>query len=366
MITVMAVPTMGEPAGAVTVKPVITGLLDRGMDDPSQPWTTPPSAYLGTAVDGIAVNVAWSELEPAKNGPIQTHTRLSRALALVRSYNLGHPTAPLHIRLRVFAGNNSPAWAMNLDGSAMTLRCDTTPVPFKCFAPGPQTIQVPRFWGPKFTAAYDQLMTKLSAMYDSAPEISEIVTSQCTTSYPEPFLRQFYEPGNPTAYVNAGWTEAADQGCLKSELNIFDKTWPTTNVGMALNPWDTLNSTTLKWSHDEGTTVAMMAYCRRSLGTRCVLENYSTRSTNTLSPTYAQMYNSMVAEGDPLAYQTAIDSRVGSLDATLCDDLSTRLALDIELPRGYNDPSDRYGVYRTPAQLEPYNQALVSGAHACP
>jgi hypothetical protein len=349
-------------AHAATVKPVLVGLIDRAMDDPSQPWASPDASYVGGAVSGFAVNVGWAELQPSPYGPIQRGTRTDLALAWAKSHNA-------RVRIRVFAGVNSPPWAMNLDGPPITLRCDNVPVPFTCMNPGPQSVQTPRFWGPRFEAAYRQMMTKLSAIYDSVPQIAEIVTSQCSTLYPETYLRQFYQPGNPQVYVAAGWTPNADLACLHSEISMFGSIWPTTGVGVALNPYNTFNPSTFQNGMNENVTDTLMGYCRRTLLGRCVLQNYSTRSTAwgpVYGPPYAQMYSHMAAAGDPLAYQTEIDARVGNLDLVLCADLSIRLANDIELPRGYDDPSDPYGVYRTPAQLAPYDQALRSGSRKCP
>lgn len=347
-------------ATSSTVKPVITGLMDRGMDDPSQPYVAPSTTYWGGALTGYSVNVGWNEVQPTPYGSIQTNTRLHRILATVQNWNSAHPFAQMHIRLRIFAGVNTPAWAMNLDGPAMTLRCDNVPVPFSCFTPGAHTVQIPRFWGPNYTAAYDQMMTKMSAQYDRDPEISEVVASQCSTLYPETFLRQFGLPGNAASYVFAGWTQQADQACMQSQINIFTTTWPTTNVGLALNPYDTLNTSTMQVQQNENFTDSMMAYCRQTLGRRCVLENYSTRSYD-MGQQYDQMYNSMIFNGPPLAYETAIDSRVTNLNTTLCADIANRWASDIELPRGYNNPNEFYNVYRTPTQLMPYNNALISG-----
>jgi hypothetical protein len=126
-----------------------------------------------------------------------------------------------------------------------------------------------------------------------------------------------------------------------------------------------LNKTTLTSQYDDAFTDSMMLYCRQELGSRCVLENYSTRTAD-LGPDFDHMYASIVSAGPPLAYQTAIDSRVGDLDETLCADLSTRKAADVELPRGYDDPADPYGVYRTSDQLAPFNQALLAASRTCP
>jgi len=363
-------------ASTPNLKPEIIGLMDRGMDDPSQPWSAPDptnQSYLGQPITGYAVNVGWNELQPTKNGPIASNTRLDKALAQVRAFNTSNPTTPLHLRLRVFAGVNSPSWAMNLDGTAMTLDCYDIPIPFSCFG-GPEgstplppdpTVKVPRFWGPNYMAAYKQLLNKLSTKYDSAPEIVEIDISGCSTMYPEPFLKQFGLGNNKKTYLTAGWTQSKDVTCQKANFNDFLSAWPTTSVGVALNPYDTINSTG-QFAQSDSVTYSLMQYCRNQLGNRCVLENYSTR-TPALAGTYTQMYSEMTALGPPIAYQTAIDSRVGNLDTTLCSDMTSGKAIDIELARGYDDPSNPYGIYRTPAQLMPYSKSMApQGSAACP
>jgi len=350
---------------AVPQKLPIVGLMDRGVDDPSQPWTPPDPNYLGAAVTGYAVNIGWNELQPTQNGSIARNTRLDQALNQVRAFNIAHPTTQLHVRLRIFAGVNSPAWAMNLDGPAMTLRCDNIPVPYVCFTPGAHVVQEPRFWGPKYSAAYQAFVSKLSSVYDAAPEITEVDVSQCSTLYPETLIKEFDLPGNAQAYVNAGWTQQKDVACQKAQLNDFVSTWPTTLVGMSFNPYETLNSTKTGAITELTTTYMLMNYCRQVLHSRCVLENYSTRTPTGYSA-YQDIYNYMVKLGQPIAFQTAIDQRVGDLNATLCTDATHRSANDIELPRGYNNPSDPYNVYRTPSQLLPYTQILEKTSSTCP
>ena len=80
----------------------------------------------------------------------------------------------------------------------------------------------------------------------------------------------------------------------------------------------------------------MMAYCRYELGSRCVLENDSIRDPiSGLNSNYAQMYAAMtgasgpidltiikglnvdVPLGAPLAFQTAVASKIGDFWGTL-------------------------------------------------
>jgi hypothetical protein len=124
------------------------------------------------------------------------------------------------------------------------------------------------------------------------------------------------------------------------EIDTAKGYWATTRIGVSFNPYQVLNPSTASpgytTSIDESYTEQMMAYCRYTLGSRCVLENDSIRDPiSNLGSTYPQMYSAMsgasgdihlmldgidknVTLGAPIAFQTAAtQSKYGDFWGTL-------------------------------------------------
>lgn len=309
-----APPAAGRVVGAVLddpapPKPLLTGLLSR---------EGPPPAALAGVVRSWAVKVAWRDLQPTSSGPLDT-VALDEALAVARA-------AGTRIRLRVFAGAQAPAWAKELGGPPVTL---TDPFDGK-------VATVPRFWTPEFGRAYDDLQRQLAGRYDADPVVAEVVVSRCSAFYPEPFLRQTSVAANRTALLAAGYTVELDKACHREQVDAH-RAWTTTRSGLAFNPAQLVSPTGAALT-DDAFTVEMMTYCRTRLGSRCVLENMSIRSPissldqNPAQPRYQRMYDAMSAQGPPLAFQTAVEDRIGDCAATL-DWAIARGAASVELPR---------------------------------
>ncbi len=281
--TVVSLP--GLSAADATVKPVITGLLDRkGM---------PSSAYV-PRLDGFVVLVSWADLQPTAFGPIAQGNAIDRAVAAVRTT----PGAShLRLKLRVLSGIDAPAWAKDLAGG-----------PVKVYH-GRKLYTLGKFWTPAFGAAYEDLQAKLAARYDAEPEVVEVVISRCTVMTAEPFLRAV-RPDTRTmeSMVAGGYTANTDEVCQREEIDAH-RVWTTTRAGLTLDPYDRL-LTDATAVQDEAFTEQMMDYCRRTLGTRCVLENNAVAAPLLPEP-YPTMYRAITTRGAPIGYQTRNAQRIG-------------------------------------------------------
>jgi hypothetical protein len=160
----------------------------------------------------------------------------------------------------------SPRWAKRLGGRPVHLRDPHDH----------QSGTVPRFWTAAFGTAYADLHRRLAARYDADPVVAEVVVSRCTTFYAEPFIRQTSDRKSRRALLRAGYTEAADKRCHRQEIDTH-QVWSRTRSGLALNPAQFLTRKGRR-TVDDSFTIAMMRYCERKLGPRCVLENNSIRS----------------------------------------------------------------------------------------
>ena len=311
--SVAAVPTLSpsiqpSPTAGAGLKPALGGLLDR--DGP------PPTGY-AAVMGGFVVNVFWADIQPEPNGAIRANNAIDQAVTTLRSLDT---SGRMGLKVRLFAGIHAPEWAKSLGGAPISI---TDPVTGASGTVG-------RFWSPEFGAAYSDLMTKLSAKYDSVPAVREITISRCTTAYAEPFIR---DAANSVAVSNllaAGFTVAADKQCHQDEV-IAHEVWAHTRSDLSFNPYQVIDGSARS---DERYTEAMMDFCRATLGQRCVLANNSLR----VPLQFPQMYDHIHALGPPIAFQTAVMAKVGDLAGTI--DTAIGLgAASVELPAGFESLS---------------------------
>ena len=229
---------------AASVKPLLTGLLDRDG--------APPAAYHGL-MDAYALRVLWSDLQPRRTGPLSTRA-LDQALR-----HAGQRGA--HVKLRVMAGVHAPRWAKRLGGPPMRMVNPTNG----------HGGTVPRFWTRPFGKAYNDLQRRLAARYDDRAVLGEVAISRCTVFYAEPFLRHSTSASNRSALVRAGYSRKKDRACHRSEV-VAHRVWQRTRSGLAFNPAQFVTAKG-RAVVDDRFTAQMMSYCRSRLGTRCVLEN---------------------------------------------------------------------------------------------
>ncbi|MBV8959909.1 MAG: putative Ig domain-containing protein, partial [Actinobacteria bacterium] len=308
---------------ASAVKPVLKGLLDR--------QGRPDDANLAQ-LDGWVVRVDWAALQPTPFGPIDTNNAIDQAIAQVRTLA---PQYTMHLKVRVLAGTSAPDWAKQLDGGPIQLDSSAGD-------------SIGLFWSTDFASAYADLQSKLAALYDDTPEISQVEITQCTIWTGEPFLRDAGTPQTVSALLAFGYTAEADSTCQQQEVDAH-QVWAHTRSGLAFNPYQHIYPDGSS-STDEPFTESMMTYCRSSLGLRCVLANNSIRSTPQ-GPSYTDMYNAMQANGRPMAFQTAAPDRIG--------DWYQALSFAVQLGANSIELARDYPTY-DPTQLESIRQQLLS------
>ena len=318
-------PTAGGPNPAGTtqpggLKPVTVGLLDR---------SAAPAAAYDHAVGGWVIEVYWADLQPTQDGPIVSGNKIDRAIAQARQLAAADPSLHPQLKLRVLAGIHSPEWAKTLDGPPVTVSALIDH----------RSGTAPRFWTDNFARAYAGLQRRLAARYDAVPEILSTVVSQCTTVYAEPFQRQTDSAQTVQDLDAAGFTQAADLQCYRTQI-AAQQVWQRTRSELAFNPYEVVDpsgqSSPPGQGTDEAITDQMISYCRIVLGPRCVVANESIRWPPLGS--YLPMYSAIRAAGPPIAFQTAIASRVHDLGRTLSWAIAQG-ASSVELPDGYQTMS---------------------------
>jgi len=267
------------------------------------------------------VNVRWADLQPSSDVTLVTPNAIDQGIDQVRSLNRANPAQPFRLKIRLSAGTDAPDWVKQLGGGPMVIRDPVDQV----------TGTVGRFWTDDFGRAYDRLQQILAARYDAVAEIGEITISRCSTVYAETFIRQSSDPANIQALLAEGDTPDADERCLREQVDAHS-VWAHTLSGLALNPYQ--KPGTNGREIDEMFTETLMSYCRKVLGSRCVLENNSIRWPPARG-TMAQMYQAIRRLGPPISFQTAAPERIGDLLKTL-EWAADQGANAVELPRSYS------------------------------
>lgn len=344
--------TTAAAPGEPTTKPPLTGLLDMGVQTPYQtaqpfPTTNPDTldAYAG-AFSGIVVNESWSQLEPSPG--VEDWAPLDRSLAAVETWNRAHPTTPLGVKLRIFAGYSAPAWVVSASGA---------PVQIVTGRKQQRTKAIGRWWTTPFRQAWSAFQHALAARYDTNPLVRQVSVSSCSSSTGEPFVVSGAK-SSQAALAAAGWTPLEQEQCLQGALSDYSG-WIHTPITFAFNPLITPSGP------NASSMESIMKQCagsHASGGPVCVLGN---NDLSTLAPSgrySAPAYAEIAAlEAHNIPPPTVYFQTVGA--AVSCADIATGLdyhASSIELwpPNGLH----YQGFSAIPkTTLARWNAALTGG-----
>jgi hypothetical protein len=307
-------PAGGGSTSTVGLKAPMSGLLDRHH--------APTAAFKGL-IHGFVVDVSWASLQPSQGGPIVHPNAIDNAIAYAKANNMA-------LKLRVAAGIDAPNWAKTLDGSPVTFKY-TAATKGKA---GVVAGTVGKFWLPKFGAAYQDLQTKLAALYDNVPQIRETDVTRCSTIFEETYLRNTKLPENATALLRAGFTRAQDDVCHNQQI-LSHRVWVHTRSDVSFNTYQAISADG-SVKADLAYTLSQMTYCRTVLGARCVLSNHSLSSGRLGDKDMLAIYGHMKAtqSGGPFALQTATAAKIGDW-AMAIGWAATSGASSVELPTGY-------------------------------
>lgn len=291
------------PAPTSTGKADLIGFLDRDTVNPS----------LSVLVGGVC-NVRWDELQTAPFSALMSNNPIDQAITTLQKAN--GSTGKRGIRVRLFLGSNSPghqgklSWPQSIGGTPITVTGGQG-----------QSGQVGHYWTAQFSAAYNDLQIKLSAKYDSVPEIRSVTLAMAMLLYAEPYLKY-----DSVALIAAGDSSAADIASYTSMMEAH-LVWKSTCQTLSFNP--------ALFPGEGGVTftLAQMALFRSKFAKQGVLMNNSIRASS-LGNDYTTMYDSMKSAGGPISFQTATLSKMGDAATTfgLCVGYG---AQSIELPSGY-------------------------------
>ncbi len=337
----------GGTAATQDEKPQLRGLIDMGIQTPYQtgqpfPITDPSilDPYAG-AFSGIVVNESWSQLEPEPG--VEQWGPLDQSLAAVSAWNAAHPSTPIGVKLRIFAGRSAPAWVTSQSGTV-----DLTVHKAR--------VTVGKWWTPAFEAAWHAFQLALAARYDADPLVRQVSVSSCSSSTGEPFVVS----GAPISQANlkaAGWTPQAQEQCLSGALSDYSG-WKHTPITFAFNPLPT----------DQGPDATLMDQlmgdCAASAsrgGPQCIVGNNDLSpyiaSTKYSGPAVARIQHLQTGTNPPVVYFQTDGARLQC--PTIASGL-TYHARSIELW----SPNGNYPGFSTQSAstLAQWNQTLMSGA----
>lgn len=335
------------PRSLPGAKAPLDGLIDMGVQAAYQqglPFPVTDPGTLGAdaeAFRGIVVNESWSQLEPRRG--VEQWGPLDESLAAVSAWNAAHASAPLGVKLRVFAGRSAPAWVTSATGTVT-------------IAVHGREVTVGKWWTAPFEAAWHAFQQALAARYDSDALVRQVSVSSCSSSTGEPFVVSG-APFSQASLKAAGWSPRAQEQCLSGALSDYSG-WKRTPVTFAFNPLPTGQGPDATYMSQ------LMSQCAASAsagGPQCVVGN------NDLSPDVANGRYSGPAVAEisrltagahpPAVYFQTVGAQVS------CQTIAAGLAYharSIELwpPNG----SYRGFSLYSEATLAQWNQAVVAGS----
>jgi hypothetical protein len=237
----------------------------------------------------------------------------------VRTYNAAHPEAPLGVNLRIFAGNQAPAWAKHIAGGPVTIFRN----PNGCRS-GPCPTTIGKVWHPEYIRAWRGFQQIVAAKYDSEALVREVSITSCATQTDEPFVPSI-DPAARANLIAAGYTDATGEACLMGAIQDY-AAWKQTPIHFTVNPFNHLMP-----GRDRGNgrgsgrgngagldlefSVSVMRACRRMLGERCILANHALGAD--MPDQIARIVGAIADLGGPIQYQTESPARMGGWSATM-------------------------------------------------
>ncbi len=343
--------TIAPSATSATVKPLVDGLVDKGVQAPydaSQPFPVTPTSELtgyAAAFSGIVLNLTWAQLEPTKAG--FDFAPLDADLASVSDYNAANPTHPLKAKLRVWSGFTAPQWVKALDGPPITVPGD---------ANRPVSATLGRYWMADYEQQWTDFQNALAKHYDSNPLLSEVAVSSCNTETDEPFVMT--EAGIQ-ALLAAGWTSADQQQCLDGALANYSA-WKHTAVDFTFNSFSNVSSTGVR-SPGTAVTAAIMEQCASSEITGdsplCILDNHGLQDS--VSTQQALVYGNIDSLWHQFDHDVPVDFQTFSPDVDLCQTIGVGIAYHAQSVEVWPPGPGSSGFQQySPAQLTAWDEAL--------
>ncbi len=319
----------GKPAD---LKPQMAGFAVRDFESLD---TTAADTGLLRIVNSFIVKLNWSDVQPNEMGEIKHPNALDNALAYAKRMNAAYPGMHLNLKLRLYCGIYTPEWVKKKTGSV------------SFYKSGDVFDQMANFWEPAFMTAFADVQQKLAAVYDTVPEITEVVDGATGTASAEALIRNVGNRGsqkkNAVAMLGGGYTTEKDIAAIKKSVDIM-KAWKKTRVSMAFSAFDIIKPGQ-QISQDMTVTKSVMDYFVGSFGQQAVLGNNGLRDdekgTNAskwaeggqINQVYKWLKEYHTTKNIGVYFQTATVDRIGDIKAAIESGIANGAGM-IELPGG--------------------------------
>lgn len=296
--TVNSAPNRSPADMPGSVKPVINGFIDmqnltwHNVDNGHPTFTLNNVSKYPALFGGVVLNATWAEMQTTPGGPLQTQ-RIDQPLAQVRSYNAQQPSSPLGVKLRIFAGNQAPLWAKNIDGGPITIQRNPQGCPsHNC------PITIGKVWDQNYIRAWRNFQAAVAAQYDGEPLIRAVAVTSCSMETDEPFVLPVRQK------PPAGYTDAAGQACLSGAIEDYSA-WQLTSIDYTFNTFIRIHG----GGPDPTFSISVMSQCRAKLGKRCELGNHAFAAD--MQQRNLVIVNAISRRGAPIHYQTVTPGKKG-------------------------------------------------------
>jgi hypothetical protein len=193
-----------------TVKAPIVGVLDRQAAPLSYPSKYAP--YQGV-IRSFVVDANWSAIEPTSGQ--RDWSSLDTKIAGLLAWD-----SAATIRIRLYAGIQSPAWAMAACGTVQLVDSQSG-VPYSTI----------RGWTPEAIAAMTALLNDMGQRYDSNPAIRGVNFFTGGQQFsPEWTITGYGSSANRAAYVAAGYNADAHIAAVKTMITAHAAAFPHTTM----------------------------------------------------------------------------------------------------------------------------------------
>lgn len=309
-------------------------------------------------ISGFVLHLNWKDAQPIANGPIHADAKAILDEAEQEAIENGYE----QIRLRFFAGIETPDWAKNLS---------TGPMQWDDPVDGGSS-SIPVWYSDEFLAAYENVISKLADELSDRPLFKEVTCSGASTVYAEPCVKQFSYAPNRTTALNNGYTVAKDIEAFKRVIDIHHQFMSPLGIvsSVAYNPYQYIDSDgnsgkDLKWAYAE----ELMDYQANLMQEYGVWDNHSLgvndEGKQVRGIEYTNLYTYMAlnaAKNLPTTYQTMTYTKMIEPENQVTpfntiQYVVDNLGLSVEMPSGWENPSKSQLIVTEEQTLE-FNAAF--------
>ena len=222
------------------IKKAITGIVLMGNTDFNKRPNILPNNVddynsvksIWEGLDGVVINVTWSQLEPQEGQ--YNFTEINNSINFIELHNKLYPNKLWHAKLRVWYGNQLPQWYINQKNFFLIPRIGIFNKPHIT------VLKEAKYWSNDFIQKTTLLNNALASMYDNNDIIRDVSMTACSSLTDEPFISPF-DIISILSEINAGYTNEMYFSCLYNITSIYNA-WHSTVLDYSINQFRFITS----------------------------------------------------------------------------------------------------------------------------